>query len=193
MTTDGENGKVLAPPERAQTGLYVRASKGLKLRDRKTERLARKVRAVLPWLEPSDYPAVRAWCELEYLAGQVYAVLRAGSVVNAVGEGKRLLDDYRKLRLAQAVYSRELGMTPAARMALKASGTRAAFDLPSAMSEAEKADTGSPEDPSETIRPNGARSADKPGKSVRIGWCAGIAATRPTWGGCGPTTGRKSG
>ena len=150
MTAGGKDGKALAPPERAQTGLYVRASKGLKLRDRKTERLARKVRAVLPWLEPSDYPAVRAWCELEYLGGQVYAVLRAGSVVNAAGEGERLLDDYRKLRLAQAVYSRELGMTPAARMALKASGTRAAFDLPSAMSEAEEADTVSPEDRSET-------------------------------------------
>jgi len=77
-------------------------------------------------------------------------VLRAGSVVNAAGEGKRLLDDYRKLRLAQAVYSRELGMTPAARMALRVSGTGAAFDLPSAMSEAEEADTVSPEDPSET-------------------------------------------
>jgi hypothetical protein len=49
---------------------------------------------------------------LEVLATQVFAVLRAGSVVNAKGEGKRLLDDYRKLRLAQAVYSRELGMTP---------------------------------------------------------------------------------
>jgi hypothetical protein len=133
MSKDSKDGKDLAHPERAQTGLYVRASKGLKLRDRKTERLARKVRSVLTWLEPSDYPAVRAWCELEYLAGQVYAVLRAGSVVNAAGEGKRLLDDYRKLRLAQAVYGRELGMTPTARMALKASGTRAAFDLAAEM------------------------------------------------------------
>ena len=135
MSDDSKNSKALTQPKRAQTGLYIRASKGLKLRDRKTERLARKVRSVLTWLEPSDYPALRAWCELEYLAGQVYAVLRAGSVVNAAGEGKRLLDDYRKLRLAQMVISRELGMTPAARMALKASGTRAAFDLPAAMIE----------------------------------------------------------
>jgi hypothetical protein len=72
---------------------------------------------------------------MEVLATQVFAVLRAGSVVNAKGEGKRLLDDYRKLRLAQAVYSRELGMTPAARMAIKASGTRAALDLASAMAQ----------------------------------------------------------
>lgn len=130
-----ENGKALVPAKHANTGLYVRASAGLRLRDKKTERLARKVRSVLTWLEPSDFPAVRAWAELEVLATQVFAVLRAGSVVNAAGEGKRLLDDYRKLRLAQMVISRELGMTPAARMALKASGTRAAFDLPSAMIE----------------------------------------------------------
>ena len=52
-------------------------------------------------------PAVRAWAEFEYLAEQVYAASRAGSVINAKGEGKRLLDDYRKLRLAQAVFSRE--------------------------------------------------------------------------------------
>ena len=91
---------------------FQRLAEGLSLRDKKTERLARRVRRTLPWLEPSDYPACRIWSELEVLATQVFAVLRAGSVVNAKGEGKRLLDDYRKLRLAQAVYSRELGMTP---------------------------------------------------------------------------------
>jgi len=125
-----ENSKELTAPKHASTGLYVRASAGYRLRDKKTERLARKVRSVLTWLEPSDFPAVRAWAELEVLATQVFAVLRAGSVVNAAGEGKRLLNDYRQLRLAQAVFSRELGMTPASRMALKATGTRTAFDLP---------------------------------------------------------------
>ena len=65
MSDDSKNGKALTQPERAQTGLYVRASKGLKLRDRKTQLLARKVRSVLTWLEPSDFPAVRAWAELE--------------------------------------------------------------------------------------------------------------------------------
>jgi hypothetical protein len=134
-----ESAKNLPASKHARTGLYVRASAGLKLRDKKVERLARKVRAVLPWLEPSDFPAVRAWAELEYLAGQVYAALRVGSVINAKGEARRLLDDYRKLRQTQAMLSRELGMTPAARMALKASGTRAAFDLAAEM--ARPADT----------------------------------------------------
>jgi hypothetical protein len=140
-----ENGNAPAPvSKRASTGLYVRALPGLRLRDKKVERLARKVRGLMAWLEPSDAPAVRAWCELEILSEQVYAALRALGVLNSKGEGKRLLDDYRKLRATQAIFSRELGMTPAARMALKATGTRAAFDIAGAMARAnaEDADTG---------------------------------------------------
>jgi hypothetical protein len=120
-------------PKRASTGLYVKAAPGLRLRDRKVTRLAVKVRAIMPWLEAVDGPTVRVWCELEYLSGQVYAALRSYGAVNPNGEARRLLDDYRKLRLAQAVFARELGMTPAARMAIKASGKRAPFDLPGAM------------------------------------------------------------
>ena len=116
-----------------KTGLYVRAAPGFKLRDRKVTRLAIKVRAAMPWLEPADGPTVRAWCELEYLTNQVYAALRTYGVVNPSGEARRLLDDYRKLRQTQIILSRELGMTPASRMAIKASGKRAPFDLPGAM------------------------------------------------------------
>jgi hypothetical protein len=124
-----ENGSGVDRPKRASTGLYVKAAPGLKLRDRRVTRLAVKVRAVLPWLEPADGPVVRAWCELEYLRGQTYAALRAFGVVNPRGEARRLLDDYRKLRQTQIVLSHELGMTPAARMAIRANGTRLAFDL----------------------------------------------------------------
>ena len=126
-------------PKHGRSGLYVKAAPGIKLRDRKVSRLVRKMRTVMPWLEPADLPAARAWAELEYLAGQVYAVLRIGSVVNAKGEGKRLLDDYRKLRQAQLQFSRELGLTPAARMAIKANGTRAAFDLAAQLADGDQA------------------------------------------------------
>ncbi len=118
-----------ARPKHAKTGIYVKAAPGLRLRDKKVERLARKMRDVMEWLQPSDMPAARAWAELEYLAGQVYAALRSYGAINPRGEARRLLDDYRKLRLAQAIFARELGMTPAARMAIKANGTRAAYDL----------------------------------------------------------------
>jgi hypothetical protein len=85
------NGNPLAPPprqRRASTGLYVRAQPGLKLRDKKVERLARKMRGVMPWLEPSD-------------TNRVYAELRNSGVINGEGEARRLLDDYRKLRQTQ--------------------------------------------------------------------------------------------
>ena len=130
-------------PRQGSSGLYVRAAPGLRLRDKKVERLVRKMRMVMHWLEPSDFATCRAWAELEILAGQVYATLRAMGVVNGKGESRRLLDDYRKLRQTQAVFARELGMTPAARMALKASGTRAALDLP-AMLAADAADDADP-------------------------------------------------
>ncbi len=72
------------------------------------------------------------------LASRVYAELRERGVVNAEGEARRLLDDYRKLRQTQVALSRELGMTPAARMAINASGTRTALDLAAAMAKADE-------------------------------------------------------
>ena len=100
-------------------GLRVRAAAGRQLRDRRVRRLARKVFGVLPWLEPSDEPAVRAWCELEILAANVVSdLLTRGHANDESGEPRRLLDEYRRLKLAQLAYARELGMTPAARAAL---------------------------------------------------------------------------
>jgi hypothetical protein len=125
----------------SNTGLYVRSANGIKLRDRKVSRLVQKMRAAMHWLELSDFPTCRAWAELEILAGEVYAALRTMGVLNAKGEGRRLLDDYRKLRQTQAVYARELGMTPAARQMLKTNGRRAAFDLAAAMAAPEDAET----------------------------------------------------
>jgi hypothetical protein len=124
----------------ASTSLYVRALPGLKLRDKRVERLARKVRNVMPWLEPADYPAVRSWAELEYLSGQVYATLRTMGVINQQMEPRRLLSEYRQLRQAQLAYARELGMTPAARMVIRATGTRTAFDLAGQMARVDSDD-----------------------------------------------------
>lgn len=116
-------------PARIKHGLFVRAADGLKTRDRKVTRLAQKMRVTMPWLEPSDMPAARAWAELEVLTGQVYATLRSIGIANGKGEPRRLLTDYRQLRQAQLTFARELGMTPAARMAIKATSTNQAIDL----------------------------------------------------------------
>lgn len=105
----------------------------MKLRHRRIRRLVEKMRVTMIWLEPSDLPAARAWAELEILGANVFAELAANGVTNPQGEPRRLLTELRQLRQAQLAYARELGMTPAARMAIKANGTRAAVDLAAAM------------------------------------------------------------
>jgi hypothetical protein len=118
------------PPNRhAYSGLYVRARPGLKLRDKKVERLARKMRNHMPWLQESDFPACRAWAEMEILCEQAYAVLRAGGLLNHEGDARHIFGDYRKMRSAQATWSVQLGMTPMSRIALKANATGSALDL----------------------------------------------------------------
>ena len=136
------------PPRTApiKHGLFVRAAEGLRLRDRKVTRLARRMQLVMPWLEPSDLPMARGWAELEVLAGMVYAHLHSVGVIDNRGESRRLLDDYRKLRATQVVLSRELGLSPAARMAIKASGTKAALDLAAAFSARDEGNDNDPTD-----------------------------------------------
>ncbi len=70
MMSAESNAKV--PARHAQTGLHVKSANGLRLRDRKVQRLVRKMQIVVPWLEPSDYPTCRAWA-VEVLASRVYA------------------------------------------------------------------------------------------------------------------------
>jgi len=114
-------------------GLYVKAKNGLRLRDQRVRRLLRRLKTAMPWLEPADEPVARAWCELEVLSQRCYADLRDRGLLNAEGEARRLLDDYRKLRNTQLSLASALGMTPAARIAIKAGSRKADFDLAAAM------------------------------------------------------------
>src|SRR5262249_29534503 len=126
----------LGQQRHAATGLYVKSAGGLRLRHRRVRRLVEKMRRVMPWLEPSDEPVARAWAELEILGAYVFNELMVGGVTNPQGKPRRLLTELRQLRQAQLAYARELGMTPAARIAIKASGTRVALDLAAAMAHA---------------------------------------------------------
>lgn len=117
------------PRRHAETGLYMKAASGMRVRHRKVRRLVEKMRAEMPWIESSDLPACRAWAELEILGAYAFSELVGAGLLNAEAEPRRLLTDFRQLRQVQLSYERELGMTPAARMAIKASGTRAALDL----------------------------------------------------------------
>jgi hypothetical protein len=100
--------------------------------------MLQKLRVVAPWIEASDIPIARRWCELEFLIARVYAELRTTGPVNGKGEGKRLVHDYRLLVQTQSMLASQLGLSPAARMTIKANGTRAALDLAAAMAKAGK-------------------------------------------------------
>ena len=94
--------------------------------------MVRALKRQMPWLMPSDLPAMRAFCELEYFCAAIAIALDKGkSLFDAEGAVRRLGHDYRKFRQTQMAYMRELGMTPAARLALKASSRDAPYDLPS--------------------------------------------------------------
>jgi hypothetical protein len=74
-------------------------------------------------------PAPRGFAQFQILSEEVYAILRTAGVINGDLEPRRLLDEFRKLKIAQLAYARELCMTPAAYAALKLNSDNSAFDL----------------------------------------------------------------
>jgi hypothetical protein len=113
----------------SRTGLYSRSPTARRLRDNQVNYHLRKMRALCPWLERSDIYVARRFAELELLASRAYAELRARTLANDEGRSRRLLDDYRRLVALSIVAARELGLSPAARMAIKANSANAALDL----------------------------------------------------------------
>ncbi len=109
----------------AKHSLYVKSPNGLRLRYRRVRRLVRKMQNVMPWLDPADDPACRAWAEMEILGAYAFTDLMERGLTNKKGDPRRLLGEFRQLRQAQLAYERDLGMTPAARMALKVGNSRA--------------------------------------------------------------------
>jgi len=99
-------------------GLFVKSSTGVRLRSRPVQRLVRQMQDMMPWLKQSDLPAVRSWAQLEYLGAKVYADLMQRGFLLESGEPRKLLSEFRQLKLAQLAYERDLGLTPATRAAL---------------------------------------------------------------------------
>jgi len=110
------------PATNAKTGIYARSPKARKLRDAQTRYVMRKVRMLCPVIKPEDIWMLRRFAELEYLASRCYAALRDSEIVNGRGESKRLLTDYRRLVQTQHSLANSLGLSPAARMAIKVGG-----------------------------------------------------------------------
>jgi hypothetical protein len=103
------------------------------------------VRVLCPWIEGSDLPCVRSWAELEILGVTVFRELVENGVLTCDGEARRLLNDYQKLKKTQLAYETALGLTPASRIAIKASSGSAAVDLVAMMAQSDTAEAREPE------------------------------------------------
>lgn len=117
---------------------YLYAVKsGAHSENRRTSRLAAKVWATLPWLEPTDEPAVRAWSQAEILSTELYACLMAEGVVTDDGRVTGLLAEWRRTQEFKLRLERELGMTPTSRASLGVDVARGrALDLASEIAQA---------------------------------------------------------
>jgi hypothetical protein len=119
---------------RRATGLYIRSPKGLARRAALAQVIVLRMRKRMDWLQDSDLPVARQWADLEVLRNAIVSVLEQDGVTNNTGVPHRLLTELRWITNSQLFYSRDLGMTPAARAAIKASSTSAALDLVGALS-----------------------------------------------------------
>lgn len=115
-------------------GLSGSSARAVRLRNARTQRTVRRMQKLMPWIEPSDMPAVRAWAELELIGACVFDELMQRGLFTQPRKGKPggavspLLAELRNIRRAQLQFEQALGMTPMSRQMLRTSG-RPAFDL----------------------------------------------------------------
>ncbi len=129
MKTGKSKQLVVARTPKPQSGIYARSPQRMKLRDGRVRFVMRKLREFCDFLKPEDAYIARRFAELEVLCSRAYAALKASELTNDKGESRRLLTDYRRLVQTQLALGNALGLTPAARMQIKASCTTAALDL----------------------------------------------------------------
>jgi hypothetical protein len=105
--------------KRKKHGMFSISKDAIKQRQETVRRLVGQAYRAMHWLTDADRATVRSWAELEIITSQAFN--------NLVGEGilqkdksrnpRRLLTDYRQLKMTQLAYEKELLMTPAARAA----------------------------------------------------------------------------
>ena len=124
-----------------------RGQNGVRLRDQRVRRLVERMRKHMPWLTKSDIPAARGWAELEIISATLYAEFKTRGIFTKDGEARKLVDDFRRMKLAQLMYAKELALTPASRAAIRADNADAALDVIGSMT-------------ADAIETNGANGSD---------------------------------
>jgi hypothetical protein len=109
----------------------------LQIRARKVSRLVNRMRELLPYLTEQDVPCCRGWAEVELIGAALFAaIMKDGAIHTTDGDiaARRVVNDWRQIKMLQLAYERELGLTPAARATLRAATKgESDFDLVAAM------------------------------------------------------------
>jgi hypothetical protein len=128
------------PQKRIKSGAYAKGEKATERRCQKVRGIVRKLYRDMPMLQQADRYIAKAWAEHEVLARFLYDALKEAGPINAKGEGKRLLHDYRLIRASQLQVARELGLTPLARRAMRAGKGDDPIDLAAMLAAGEKSE-----------------------------------------------------
>jgi hypothetical protein len=132
MNTDDTRGPFLPRAEAARGRKlvpYVRSAKGVRVRDLRTRRLARRILTAWPWLTDADKDLVRAFAQIQILADEAFAKIRAEGIVRpTTGQPHPLLSEFRALIRTEADLAGRLGLSPRDRAAMQASSTGAALE-----------------------------------------------------------------
>jgi hypothetical protein len=129
-----------SPRGRTDKWFYSRSARAMKLRGRRTRPLVTRIKAMCPWIEPSDIATLRSWADMEIIGAGLMAELIEGGLFED-GKPRAIIDTLRGIRTTQLRYAAELGLTPAARLAVRETGDNNALDVAAlcALDPAEKA------------------------------------------------------
>jgi hypothetical protein len=100
------------PVGNRQVRPYTKAPKGLRIRDERVRRQARRTLAAYPHLLELDRDVVRAKCQVSILREELYMKIRTEGVVRPDGQPHALLSEFRGLVKVEADLAGRLGMTP---------------------------------------------------------------------------------
>jgi hypothetical protein len=120
----------------------------MQVRARKVGRLVRRMRDTMPWLREQDVPCCRGWAEAELIGAALFAaIMKGGAIHTKDGDiaARRVVNDWRQIKLLQLAYERELMMTPAIRATLKIDSSGEMVDIVAALAAQEPAEDAEPE------------------------------------------------
>lgn len=91
-------------------------------RDKYISRVMNGLAAEAPWLQTVDRPLLRAFCQCERMASELYQLARDEGLIKSNGEPHPALAKYFLARKVQAQIANLLGFAPAARANLQNAG-----------------------------------------------------------------------